>query len=173
MERLPSKKIKRLLDKGYSANRIARTIGKRKQDILREIRQIQNKPIEYKKIANPHGQKGSVELDIPSKAFSEALYKSGYPIDYIIKLVNKKHPETAKNRIRRYLKQYKNENPNAVQSHKANMRLYKAMGKYKEHIDAKYFRETNEHYYSEYKNQFKEGSPTIEIDEGDLEDEIL
>ena len=165
--------IKRLLDKGNSANQIVKKIHKRKKDVLAIIRQIQNKPINPVKTTNYKGQKGSIDLDFPSQRFTESLFLSGYPIDYIIKLVNKKHPETAKNRIRRYLKQYKIENPNAEQSHRANMRLYKSMGKFKEHIDAKFFRETNEHYYSEYKNQFKEGSPTIEIDEGDLEDEIL
>ncbi|MCL4452281.1 MAG: hypothetical protein M1327_06625 [Candidatus Thermoplasmatota archaeon] len=158
------KKLKQLLNDGYSANKIAKLLHKRKQDVLAEIRKIQNKPINPKKITNPKGRIGSIELDLPSKAFTEALYKQGYPIEYIVKLVNKKHSETSKAKIRRYLKEYKKNNPEALDSHNANMRLYKAMGKYKQHIDAKFFRETKEHYFQEFDSQFKEGSPTIEID---------
>jgi hypothetical protein len=170
MERLYSKKIKQLLNKGFSANQIAKQLHKRKKEVLATIRQIQNKPINPKKITNPKGKKGSIELDFPSQRFTESLFLSGYPIDYITKLVNKKHPNTAKQKIRKYIKQYKLDNPSSEQSHKANMKLYKAMGKFKEHIDAKFFRETKEHYYNQFKDQFKEGSPTIELFEGEDEE---
>lgn len=169
MERLPVKKIKRLLDKGYSANKIVKTIGKRKQDVLREIRQIQNKPINPVKITNPKGKIGSIELDKPSQAFTEKLYKEGYPISFIEKLVNAKHKETSQRKIRAYIKQYKTENKEAYESHKANMRFYQATGKFKQRQDAKWFRELEYHYH-EPNYQFKVGSPKIEFDEEDGED---
>ena len=44
------------------------------------------------------------------------------------------------------------------------MQFFKASGKYKQHLDAKYYRETKKHYYKDNGNQFKEGSPTIEYE---------
>ena len=111
--------------------------------------------------------------NLQSKAFVEALYKQGYPESYITKLVNKKHTETSQAKIKKYIKQYKTENSEARDSHFANMKFYKASGKYKQHIDAKFYRETKEHYYKEFTDQFKEGSPIIENElEDEIEDEI-
>ena len=169
-----NKQISKLLDKGYSASRIAKTLHIRKQNALEIVRQIQNKPVNTKKITNLKGKIGSVELDFSSKQFTEALYKQGYPIEYIAKLVNAKHPETSKNRVKNYIKQFKTDNPGAEDSHKANMKFYKSTGKWKQHLDAKFFRETNKHYFTKNKDRFEEGSPTIEIDIDEvIENEIL
>lgn len=164
MERLPVKKIKQLLDKGYSANSIARKIGKRKQDVLREIRQLQNKPINPVKITNPKGKKGSIALNKDSQDFTEKLYKEGYPITYIARLVNAKYKETSQRKIRAYINQYKTENKEAYESHKTNMKFYQKTGKFKQRQDAKWYF-TLEYHYHEPKYQFKTGSPKIEFDE--------
>lgn len=157
-------RIKKLLRQGYSGSAIAKQLHIRKQRALELIRKIEHKPLDITKIHNPTGRVGFIELDEPSKAFTEALYKQGYPIEYITKLVNKKHSETSKAKIRKYIKQFKTINPNAEDSHKANMRFYKSAGKWRQHIDAKFFRETNKHYFMEREYQFKEGSPKIEIE---------
>lgn len=170
------KQISKLLQKGYTGSEIAKTLHIRKKNALEIIRQIENKPINRIKITNLKGRVGSVELDYPSQQFTESLYKQGYPIDFIAKLVNAKHPDTSKNRVKNYIKQFKRDNPNAVDSHKANMKFYKATAKWKEHLDAKYYRETNKHYFRNEKDQFEEGSPTIEVElegmEG-MENEVL
>lgn len=158
------KQISKLLNKGYSGSEIAKSLHIRKKNALEIIREIQHKPVNIKKITNPKGRIGSVELDYPSKQFTESLYKQGYPIDFIAKLVNAKHPETSKNRVKNYIKQLKTDNPNAVDSHKANMKFYKGTGKWKEHLDAKYHRETNKHYFRNKTEQFEEGSPIIEAE---------
>ena len=44
------------------------------------------------------------------------------------------------------------------------MNFYKSSSQYKQHLDGKYYRETDKHYFKEFKNQFKEGSPTIEYE---------
>ena len=160
-----NKQISKLLGKGYSASKIAKTLHIRKQNALEIVRKIQNKPVNVKKLTNLKGQIGSVELDFSSKQFTEALYKQGYPIGYIAKLVNAKHSETSKNRVKNYIKQFKTDNPNTEDSHKANMKFYKGTGKWKQHLDAKYFRETNKHYFTQKKEQFEDGSPIIEVED--------
>lgn len=168
-----AQQIKKLLDKGLSGNAIAKKLHLRKQDVLAEIRKLKNTTIQQSKVTNLKGQIGSVELDKPSKAFVEALYKDGYPEDYIAKLVNVKHPNTSKRKIKQYIKQYKQDDIGAVESHKANMKFYKATGKWKQHLDAKYYRETTEHYFKEDYEQFKDGSPHIEYEIEGVVDEIL
>lgn len=155
--------IKELLNKGYSASNIAKSLHKRKQTILDAVRDITSKSKNVKKITNLKGQKGSNNLDYATQRFTDVLYKQGYPIEYIVKLVNVKHPDNSKNKIRKYIQQLKNDNA-ILTSHKGNMNFYKSSSQYKQHLDGKYYRETDKHYFKEFKNQFKEGSPTIEYE---------
>ena len=156
------KKIKELLKQGYSGSQIAKTLHIRKQTALDIVRQIQNKPKNVKKITNVRGRKGSIELDEQSKIFTEQLYRHGYPIDFIVKLVNKKHSETSKYKIRKYIKQFAKNDADAVKSHKANMKFYKSSGKYRQHLDAKFYKETEQHYFRAEEYQFTEGSPKFD-----------
>ena len=159
--------IKRLLAQGYSASKIAKSLHKRKQTILDAVRDITSKSKNVKKITNLKGKAGSLDLDFATQRFTEILYKQGYPIEYIVKLVNVKHPDNSKNKIRKYIQQLKNDNA-ILTSHKGNMNFYKSSGKWKQHLDGKYYRETGEHYFKDFDSQFKEGSPTIEYEiEGD------
>ena len=164
--------IKKLLDKGLSGNAITKKLHLRKQDVLAEIRKLKGTSIQQSKVTNLKGQTGSAKLSKPSKAFVEVLYKEGYPETFIAKLVNAKHPDTSRYEIKKYLKQYKQLDANAVTSHKANMKFYKSTGKWKQHLDAKYYRETTIRYYKDTDEQFKEGSPKLEYEVG-VEDEIL
>jgi hypothetical protein len=161
-------KIKKLRTEGKSANFIAKELGRRKQDVLSQIRQIENKPINTQKITRITNTE---PLDFPTTQFIEALYKSGYPEAFISKLVKAKHPENSNYRIKKYLKQYKADNPDSIDSHKTNMRFFKATNKWKQHLDAKYYRETNQHFYKDSKDRFREGSPTIEIEDEEIEAE--
>lgn len=158
------KQIKELLNKGYSGNKISKIIHKKKQDTLNTIRKIKNVPKNSNKITNPKGQNGKKPINPESKKFIEQLYKSGYPEYFIIKLVNDTHKETSKYKIRKYLKLYKSNNPDAITSHKGNMKFYKSTGKYKQHLDAKYYCETAKHFQVKYNNRFKTGSPKIEYE---------
>lgn len=170
------KHIADLRKQGLSGNKIAKQLHLRKQDVLSEIRKLENKPIQTKKITNIKGQASKVILPKSSEAFIEALYKQGYPENYIAKLVNAKHTETSQYKVKQYLKQYKSGNADAVESHKANMKFYKATGKWQQHLDAKYYRETETHWYKTVKYQFKESSPKLEVEEdleGGVADEIL
>lgn len=156
------KQINNYLNQGLSGSQIAKKLHKRKQDILQVIRDLQKKPINPVKVTNPKGRIGSEQLDYASQRFTEELYKQGYPVDYIVKLVNAKHPATSKRKILTYIQQFKQQNPDAVDSHKANMKFYKATGKWQKHLDAKFYRETTKH-YENYKNQFHEGSDKLII----------
>ena len=159
--------IKELLDKGYSASKIAKSLHKRKQTILDAVRDIKNVNKNAKKITNLKGKIGSNNLDYATQRFTDVLYKQGYPIEYIVKLVNAKHPDNSKNKIRKYIQEIKTDK-DILQSHNGNMKFYKASGQYKQHLDGKYYRETDKHYFKDFDSQFKEGSPTIEYEiEGD------
>ncbi len=159
--------ISKLLKEGYSASKIAKTLHIRKQTALNIVRQIQNRPKNVKKITNVKGRKGSTELDEQSKISIEQMYRYGYPIDFIIRLMNKKYPETSKYKIRKYIQQFAKNDADAVKSHKANMKFYKSTGKYRQHLDAKFYKETEQHYFKAKEYQFVEGSPKIEYDIGD------
>lgn len=165
--------IKKLRRQGLSGTKIAKELHIRKQNVLSEIRKQENRPINTKKITNLKGQASKVVLPESSKAFIEALYKQGYPENYISKLVNAKHSETSQYKVKQYLKQYKTDNPDAIESHKANMKFYKGTGKWKQHLDAKWYMETNKHWYKTKSYQFKEGSPKIEYDIEGIENAVL
>lgn len=158
---MSNKQLKELLNKGYSGSAIAKKLHIRKQDALAEIRKIQNKEINKAKLTNPAGQKGK-PLSYSSERFAEELFKEGYTVAFISKLVNAKHSETSQNAVKKYLKGLKTKDTDALKSHKANMKFYKATGKYKQHLDAKFYRETAKHYNIET-GQFVTGSPIIEL----------
>lgn len=163
--------IKNLLNKGYSASKIAKTLHKRKQTILDAVRNIKHVKKNTKKITNIKGKIGSNNLNFSTQRFAETLYKQGYPMYYIVDLVHEKHKENSKNKIRNYLKTLNNDK-NLKDIHKTNMKFYKSSGKWKQHLDAKYYRETEKHYYDNFNEQFKEGSPIIEY-EDELYEETL
>lgn len=142
------KQISKLLNQGLSGSAIAKRLHKRKQTVLNAIREIQNKPINPKKITNPKGKIGSVELGTPSQAFTEALYSQGYSEKFIVKLVNAKHPETSQRKIRAYIRQYKKNNPEAVAERKRFQADVRRQGKQyaKNRANGKYYRETRQYY---------------------------
>lgn len=146
---------------------IARELKLRKTDALQAIRELKVAPKEVKKVTRIGKTTKPIVLDQATERFTETLYKQGYPDTFIYKLVNKKHPEFSQYRIRKYLTNYKKQNPSSIEGHKANMKFYKATGKYKQHLDAKFYRETEKHYSPKF--QFKEGTPKIEVNEDEIE----
>ncbi len=153
-------KIEGFLKAGKSGSSIARSIGRRKKDTLAEIRKLTNKSVNKAKITNPKGQIGK-PIPTAQKPFIERLFKQGKPQYYIEKLINKKYPNISKNAVRKYLKQYKLENPDVINWHNEEMKRLKSTGKWKEHLDAKFYRETTKHYSNFH---FKEGSPKLTAD---------
>ena len=166
------KNIKSLIDKGYSGRQIAKELHTRVQTVQQEIRAIKGIGINPKKVQS-HGQLGKlIKLDIPSKHFIETLYRQGYPESFVVKLVKVKHPQFSGYKLNQYLQQFKRDNPEIIESHTGIMRFYKGTGRYKQHLDAKWYRETAEHYSEKY--QFRRGSPPIVSPEEELlEEELL
>lgn len=124
---------------GYSANKIAKTIHKRKQDVLNRIRQIENtakKPVNFIGFHKVPIEQHKVD------AFIDAMYIDGYPQYLIDKIVHLKYPDAThyyiKNRI-------KTENAENKENRKIVIKDIRKKGKeyVKNRNNGKFYYETN------------------------------
>lgn len=132
--------IRALRDKGLSASKIAKTIHRRKQSVLDQIRRIEVRP---KSIRQTHLFKEPINQGAVN-AFIDALYREGYPKEFIKKLVHKKHPSASK----KYIERRMNSEPKEVLSERRETeKEVRKLGKEytKNRQEGRYFRETEQY----------------------------
>lgn len=163
-----NKQIKELLNQGKSGSQIAKQLHIRKQIALEKVREIKKIPLENKHITNPYGQKGKPDkLDKTAKSIIENNIKNGLPKRYTLdSAIKTNNGKIRKNQSYKSANEYYNElmkNPDLKKQHKDSyLALRKLYGKkYKQSLDAKHFKFTNKHYYSNPLSQFTEGSPKL------------
>ena len=134
-------KIRELRKEGLSGSKIAREIGRRKKDVLAEIRKIELRPKSLEKIHFFKEPENKTAVD----TFIDTLYSEGYSKQFIKKIVHEKHKTASIAYIDRRMKNEPKENTELRGDYQKEVR---ARGREyaRNRQEGRYYRETEVYY---------------------------